>query len=245
MRVAGKTAFVTSAGAGIGRASALALAREGAKVCATDINPEALASLKAEHPGIETFTLDCMDPAAIAAAPGRTAVPDILVSASGFVHHGTVLDVDDAEFDRSFGLNVKAHFRLIRAFLPGMLKKGGGSIVTIASVAGSIKGAPNRAVYGATKAALIGLAKSVAADFIKQNIRCNAVCPGTIDTPSLRGRIAALGGGADAMQAFLSRQPTGRFGTAEEIAQLVLFLASDESSFITGQTHVIDGGWSL
>jgi 2-keto-3-deoxy-L-fuconate dehydrogenase len=161
------------------------------------------------------------------------------------VHHGTVLDIDDAVFDRAFDLNVRAHVRVIRAFLPGMLAKGGGSIVNIASVVGSIKAAPNRAVYGATKAAVIGLTKAVAVDFLKQGIRCNAICPGTVDTPSLGQRIRAFGDEEAGRKAFLARQPTGRFGRPEEIAALAVYLASDEAEFVTGQTHVIDGGWAL
>jgi 2-keto-3-deoxy-L-fuconate dehydrogenase len=245
MRLKGKTAFVTSAGAGIGRATALAMAREGARVRATDIDTGALASLAAEAAGIETALLDCTDAAAIAAAPGAREAPDILVNCSGWVHHGTVLDIDDAVFDRAFDLNVRAHVRVIRAFLPGMLAKGGGSIVNIASVVGSIKAAPNRAVYGATKAAVIGLTKAVAVDFLKQGIRCNAICPGTVDTPSLGERIRAFGDAEAGRRAFLARQPTGRFGRPEEIAALAVYLASDEAEFVTGQAHVIDGGWAL
>jgi 2-keto-3-deoxy-L-fuconate dehydrogenase len=245
MRLKGKTAFVTSAGAGIGRATALAMAREGARVRATDIDAAALASLAAEGEGIETALLDCTDAAAIAAAPGGREAPDILVNCSGWVHHGTVLDIDDAVFDRAFDLNVRAHVRVIRAFLPGMLAKGGGSIVNIASVVGSIKAAPNRAVYGATKAAVIGLTKAVAVDFLKQGIRCNAICPGTVDTPSLGQRIRAFGDEEAGRKAFMARQPTGRFGRPEEIAALAVYLASDEAEFVTGQTHVIDGGWAL
>ena len=243
--LSGKTAFITSAGAGIGRASALALAGAGAKVQATDIDAEALARLAADMPGIDTAPLDCTDGRAITAMAQSRAAPDILVNCSGWVHHGTVLDIDDAVYDRAFDLNVRAHVRIIRAFLPGMIAKGGGSIVNIASAAGAYKGAPNRAVYGATKAAIIGLTKAVAADFIKDGIRCNAVCPGTVDTPSLRGRIRAFGDEEEGMRAFMARQPSGRFGTAEEIAAMVLYLASDEASFVTGQGHIIDGGWTL
>lgn len=242
--LSGKSAFVTAAGAGIGRASALALARAGARVTATDIDTEALASLAAEGDGIETDRLDCTDGAALAALAGREA-PDILVSASGWVHHGTLLDVDDAVFERAFTLNVQAHVRLMRALLPGMIARGGGSIVVIASVASSIKGAPNRCVYGATKAALIGLTKSVATDFIRQGIRCNAVCPGSVDTPSLRQRMRDTGDYAGALQGFIDRAPMGRMARADEVASLVVHLASDAAAFITGQTHVIDGGWSL
>lgn len=244
MTLDGKTAFVTAAGAGIGRAAALALARAGARVFATDVDDAALAALAADAPGIETFRLDCTDAAAIARAPERVGAPRILVNCSGWVHHGTILDVDDATFDRSFELNVKAHVRVLRAFLPGMIANGGGAIINIASVVGSIRGAPNRAVYGATKAAVIGLTKSVAVDFVRDGIRCNAVCPGTVDTPSLRERIRALGDEAAALKAFMARQPIGRFASPAEVGALVLYLASDEAAFVTGQTHVIDGGWT-
>ena len=241
----GKTAFVTAAGHGIGRASALALAGAGARVTATDIDTAALETLAAEGDGrIDTAILDCTDAAALAACADRPA-PDVLVSASGWVHHGTLLDTDDAVYDRAFTLNVQAHFRLIRAMLPGMIANGGGSIVTIASVVGSIKGAPNRCVYGATKAAVIGLTKSVATDFIKQGIRANAVCPGSVETPSLRQRMHDSGDYETARQAFIDRTPLGRMSSPEEIGALVLYLASDAASFVTGQTHVIDGGWTL
>lgn len=243
--LSGKTAFITSAGAGIGRASALALAGAGAQVHGTDINAEALETLAAAHANIATSVLDVTDGAAITATAQGRAAPDILVNCSGYVHHGTVLDIDDDVYDLSFNLNVRAHIRIIRTFLPGMVAKGGGSIVNISSAAGAYKGAPNRAVYGATKAALIGLTKAVAVDFIKDGIRCNAVCPGTIDTPSLRGRISATGDEEEGMKTFMARQPSGRFGTAEEIAGLVLYLASDEAAFVTGQGHIIDGGWTL
>ncbi len=244
-RLAGKTAFVTSAGAGIGRASAIAMAKEGAKVYATDIDEAALESLAKEVPGIETFALDALDPSAIEAAAGRVPSPDILFNCSGFVHHGTILDADDNDFDFSFNLNVKAHFRVIRAFLPGMLKNGRGSVINMASVAGSIKGAPNRAVYGATKGAVIGLTKAVAADYITQGIRCNCICPGTVETPSLDDRIRAQGDYDKTRQAFVDRQPMGRLATADEIAALVVYLGSDDTQFTTGTTQIIDGGWSL
>jgi 2-keto-3-deoxy-L-fuconate dehydrogenase len=243
--LSGKTALVTAAGAGIGRASALALAEAGAAVTATDVDMDALATLGHEAGGIETRRLDCTDGEAIAALAGDITAPDILVNCSGWVHHGTILDVDDAVYDRAFDLNVRAHVLTIRAFLPGMIARGGGSIVNISSAAGVYKGAPNRAVYGATKAALIGLTKAVAADFIKDGIRCNAVCPGTIDTPSLRERIRAFGDEEEGRRAFMARQPSGRFGTADEIGALVLYLASDEAAFVTGQAHIIDGGWTL
>lgn len=245
MRLRNKTVFATAAGAGIGRAAVLAMAREGARVFATDIDQSALEHLAGESSGIETFVMDARDPEAIATAVRRVDTPDALLNCTGFVHHGTIVDASDADFDFSFDLNVRAQFRVIRAFLPGMLEHGGGSIINMASVASSIKGTVNRCVYSATKGAVIGLTKSVAADFIGQGIRCNAVCPGSVDTPSLRGRMRAQGDYDAARAAFIARAPMGRMASAEEIAELVVYLASDASSFITGQTHVIDGGWSL
>lgn len=244
-RLAGKTAFVTSAGAGIGRASAIAMAGEGARVIATDIDEPALETLAKEQPGIDTFRLDALDGDAISNAVDRVDAPDILLNCSGFVHAGTILDVTDDDFDYSFDLNVKAHTRVIRAFLPGMIDNGGGSIINMASVASSIKGAPNRCVYNATKGAVIGLTKSVAADFITQGIRCNAICPGSVETPSMEARMRALGDYEEARKAFIARAPMGRMAEASEIASLVVYLAGDESAFVTGTTHVIDGGWSL
>lgn len=247
-RLAGKLALVTAAGQGIGRATAEAFVREGARVIATDINPDALAELSA-LPGCTARRLDVTDDAAVRALAAETGALDILFNGAGFVHHGTILDCDDAAFDFSMNLNVRAMYRVMRAFLPAMLEQGRGSIVNMASVAGSIKGAPNRFVYGATKAAVIGMTKAVAADFIGRGIRCNAICPGTVESPSLRQRIADLARASGRTPAqveadFIVRQPMGRIGQAAEIAALAVYLASDESAFTTGTAQVIDGGWS-
>ncbi len=252
-RLLGKTAFVTAAGQGIGRATALAFVREGAHVIATDINAQALQSLR-DACGCDTRVLDVTNAAAIEALAQELTqagkpVANVLFNAAGYVHAGNVLECTEADWDAAFQLNVRSQFRTIRAFLPGMLAAGGGSIINVASVAGSIKGAPNRFVYGTTKAAVIGLTKAVAADFITKGIRCNAICPGTVESPSLRDRIAAQAAAsgqtlAQVEAAFIARQPMGRLGTVEEIAALAVYLASDESSFTTGTAQVIDGGWS-
>ena len=245
-RLQGKTAFLTAAGQGIGRACAVALAREGAWVTATDVNKDLLTKLAKDAPGIETFVLDVRDTAAVQTAAARVNAPNVLLNCAGYVHTGTAIDTDEAAWDLSFDLNVKSMWRTLKAFLPGMIANGGGSVINIASAAGSIKGAPKRYAYGATKAAVIGLTKSVAADFIKQGIRCNAICPGTVDTPSLNERIQTMPGGADEnRRMFEARQPIGRFAQPEEVAHLAVWLASDESGFVTGGTHVIDGGWTL
>jgi 2-keto-3-deoxy-L-fuconate dehydrogenase len=247
-RLQGKAAFVTAAGQGIGRAVAEAFAREGAQVIATDLNPTLLDGL-AGTAGIRTEKLDAMDAAAITAAAERHGGVNVLFNGAGYVHAGSVLECSEADWDFAFNLNVRSQFRLIKAFLPGMLAQGGGSIINVASVAGSIKGAPNRFVYGATKAAVIGMTKAVAADFITKGVRCNAICPGTVESPSLRDRISAQaqasGQTVEQIEAlFISRQPMGRLGRVSEIASLAVYLASDESGFTTGTAQVIDGGWS-
>ena len=243
-RLKGKTALVTAAAQGIGRASAVAMAREGAKVYATDIKQELLDSLSNEVPGLEAFVLDVLEPEHIAAAVARTGTPDILFNCSGFVHHGTILETDEKAWDFSFDLNVKAHYRMMKAVLPGMLERANGTIINMSSAASSIKGVPNRFVYAATKAAVIGMTKAIAADFTAKGIRVNAICPGTVETPSLRERMMARGDYEKARAAFIARQPMGRMAQPEEIAALVVYLASDEAAFVTGQTFIIDGGWS-
>jgi 2-keto-3-deoxy-L-fuconate dehydrogenase len=241
-RLQGKTALVTAAGQGIGRASALAMAREGARVIATDVNEATLATLAAE--GLETRVLNVRDAAAVAATFAEIGTPDILFNCAGFVASGTILDCDEEAWAFSVDLNMTAMYRMCRAVLPGMIERGGGSIINMASVVGSIIAAPNRFVYGATKAGVIGLTKAIAADFITKGIRCNAICPGTVDTPSLHDRMRAMGDYEAARKSFLARQPMGKIAGPEEIAPLVVYLASDESSFTTGVAHVIDGGWS-
>ncbi len=246
-RLAGKTAFITAAGQGIGRATALAFAEAGAQVIATDLNAGALAEIAG--PRIRVATLDATDAAAIAAAGAEFGAVDILFNCAGFVHQGSVLEASEADWEFAFTLNVRAMFRTIRAFLPGMLERGGGAIINMSSAAGSIKGAPGRCIYGTSKAAVIGLTKSVAADYVTRGIRCNAICPGTIQTPSLNERIAANAAAAGSLEAaraaFIARQAMGRLGAPEEIAGLALYLASDEARFVTGQAMVIDGGWTL
>jgi 2-keto-3-deoxy-L-fuconate dehydrogenase len=248
-RLAGKTALVTAAAQGIGRATAEAFAREGASVIATDINEQALASL-GRVPGITAKRLDVTDALAVTALTAEIGVVNVLFNGAGYVHAGTVLDCDETAWDFSFDLNVRSMYRLIRATLPGMLAQGQGSIINMSSAASSIKGVPNRFVYTATKAAVIGMTKSIAADFIARGIRCNAICPGTVESPSLRERIAAQAQAtgkslAEVEAAFIGRQPMGRLGRTDEIALLAVYLASDESAFMTGTAQIIDGGWSI
>ncbi len=246
-RLTGKTAFITAAAQGIGRATALAYAAEGARVVATDLNEAKLAEIAGD--AITVHRLDATQAPDIARVAAAAGPVDVLFNCAGFVHQGTILDATDAEWDFAFALNVRSMFHTIRAFLPGMVEAGRGSIINMSSAASSIKGAPNRFAYGTTKAAVIGLTKSVAADFVKQGIRCNAICPGTVQTPSLDDRIAANAAAAGSLEAartgFIARQAMGRLGTPEEIAALAVYLGSDETQFITGQTVVIDGGWTL
>ena len=240
-RLQGKRALITAAGQGIGRASALMMAREGAQVLATDVNAAALAELAAE--GIATQVLNVRDPGAIAAAAALGPF-DVLFNCAGFVAAGSILDCDEDQWAFSLDLNMTAMYRMCKAFLPGMIANGGGSIINMASVASSVIAAPNRFVYGATKAGVIGLTKSIAVDFIAKGIRCNAICPGTVESPSLEQRLRDTGDYEAAKAAFIARQPIGRIGKAEEIAALVTYLASDESTYTTGVAHVIDGGWA-
>jgi 2-keto-3-deoxy-L-fuconate dehydrogenase len=244
-RLAGKVTLLTAAGQGIGKATALAFAKEGAVVWATDINQNALQELAGENPAIHTQILDVRDEKAIQEIVAKIGTIDVLFNCAGYVHHGTILDCSEKDWDFSFDINVKSMYRTCRAVLPGMLRAGKGNIVNVASGASSIKAAPNRFVYASTKAAVIGLSKAIALDYIRQGIRCNAICPGTVHSPSLEERMSAQGDFEKAQAAFVARQPMGRLGKPEEIAALAVYLASDESSFTTGQTHAIDGGWSL
>ena len=244
MRLTGKMVLVTAAGQGIGRASALALAAEGAQVLATDVNASLLEAY-AGVPNVRTARLDVMDKAAIVQLAADNPGINVLFNCAGFVHNGTILQATDAEWDFAFDLNVRAQFWTIQAVLPGMLAAGAGSIINMASVCGSLKGLPNRFIYGASKAAVIGLTKAVAADYVAKGIRCNAICPGTVDTPSLGDRINAYADPVQARRDFIARQPMGRLAQAEEMAPLVVFLASDEARFVTGQAYANDGGMTI
>lgn len=240
-RLSGKTCLVTAAGQGIGRATAEAWLAEGATVWATDLNETAVASIESAN----ARKLDVTDKDAIAALVSEIGRLDVLFNCAGFVHAGNILECTDDDWDFAFDLNAKAQYRMIRAFLPGMLKRGGGSIINMSSVASSIKGVPNRFAYCASKAAVIGLTKAVAADFVTQGIRCNAICPGTVDSPSLHDRLRATGDYDKAMREFIARQAMGRIGKPEEIAAMAVYLASDDSAFTTGQTLAVDGGWTI
>ena len=245
-RLAGKRAFLTAAGQGIGRETAMAFVREGAEVIATDLSPDLIEQLKTDVPGLSAHVLDARDTDAVHAAAKEAGPVDILFNCAGFVHAGTILETSEKDWDFSFDLNVKSLWRTLNAFLPGMVENGGGSIVNVGSAASTIKAAPNRAVYATTKAAVAALTKSVAVDFVSQGVRCNAICPGTVETPSLGERIKAVGGDYnEARDSFVRRQLMGRLAQPSEIAMLAVYLASDESAFITGGEHLIDGGWSL
>ena len=243
-RLAGKVAFVTAAGQGMGRGAALAFAREGAKVWATDLNAKPLDELEGKE-GIRTRQLDATDESAVAKLAAEFGPVDVLFNCAGIVQNGTILEASVKDWDLGFTVNVKSMFLVAKAFLPAMLKKGGGSIINMASVASSMKGIPNRFVYGSSKAAVIGLTKSIAADFVRQGIRCNAIAPGTVDTPSLQGRINAYADPVQARKDFIARQPMGRLGTVDDLMGILVFLASDESLFATGNVYSVDGGMTI
>ena len=243
-RLKGKRAFITAAGQGMGRAAAIAFAADGANVWATDVNAEALRSLEGT-PGVTTRVLDVTDGAAVERVAKEVGSVGILFNCAGFVHHGTILECSERDWDFSFDLNVKSMYRVTRAFLPGMLAQQKGSIINMASIASSLRGLPNRLAYGTTKAAVLGFTKAIAADFVKQGIRCNAVCPGTVDTPSLQGRINAFADPVQARKDFIARQPMGRLATVDDITPLLIYLASDESSFATGVAFSVDGGMTI
>jgi 2-keto-3-deoxy-L-fuconate dehydrogenase len=243
-RLAGKTAFITAAAQGMGQAAALAFAREGARVWATDVNAQQLKGMEGKD-GIRTRPLDVTDEAAIARIAQEVGDTDVLFNCAGIVHNGSILDASAKDWEQAFAVNVRSMFLVSRAFLPGMLKKQNGSIINMASVASCIKGLPNRCVYGASKAAVIGLTKSIAADYVRQGVRCNAVAPGTIDTPSLQGRIDSYADPAQARKDFVARQPMGRLGTVDDMVPIFVYLASDESRFATGNVFSIDGGMTI
>ena len=243
-RLEGKTAFITAAGQGMGRAAAIAFARQGARVWASDMNAKSVGELEGKD-GIKARQLDVTDEAAIAKLAREVGEIDVLFNCAGIVHHGSILDASVKDWDQAFAVNVKSMFLVSKAFIPGMLKKGRGSIINMASVASSLKGLPNRFVYGASKAAVIGLTKAIAADYVAKGIRCNAICPGTVDTPSLQGRINAFADPVQARKDFVARQPMGRLGTVDDIMGILIFLASDESLFATGNAYSIDGGMTI
>lgn len=245
MRLEGKTIVTTAAGAGIGRASAIAMAREGAIVYATDIDEAALESLSAVSDNLICSMLDVTDPQGITALAETVPTPDVLFNCAGFVHDGTIFKADDAAWDRTFAINVRGTARMIEAFLPGMIENGGGSIINMASVVSAITGAANRCIYGASKGAVLGLTKSIAADYVQDKIRCNAVCPGSVMTPSFKARMEAGGNYEEAYEKMLDRQPTREMAMPEDIAPIVVYLASDESKVATGQFFVVDGGWTI
>lgn len=244
LRLKDKRVLITAAGQGIGRASALGMAAEGAQVYATDIDADLVNRLTEEADAITALPLDVTDDSAIQGVLERVGTVDVLFNCAGFVHHGSILESTEEDWDQAFSLNVKSMWRMIRAFLPGMLTAGGGSIINMSSLASSVKGVPARCVYGASKAAVIGLTKSVAAEYVTQGVRCNAICPGTVQSPSLEQRLKDTGDYEQARAQFIARQPMQRLGTAEEIAALAIYLGSDESAYTTGQAHVIDGGWA-
>lgn len=243
-RLKGKRAFITAAGQGMGRAAAIAFSREGASVWATDLDADALRSLEGT-PGVTTRVLDVTGSEAVGRVAREAGAIDVLFNCAGIVHHGSILECSEQDWDRSFDVNIKSMYRVTRAFLPGMLERGKGSIINMASVASSVRGLPNRLAYGTTKAAVIGFTKAIAADCVARGVRCNAVCPGTVDTPSLQGRINAFADPVQARKDFVARQPMGRLAKAEEIAPIVVFLASDESAFATGNVYSIDGGMTI
>ena len=244
-RLENKKILITAAGQGIGKATAIAFHNEGAKVFATDINEKTLKTLKQEYPNIDTYKLDSTNKAAVEEYCSQLTTIDVLFNAVGFVHHGTILDCDEKDWDFSFDVNIKSMYFMTKSILPIMIKQNKGSIINISSIASSLKGLPNRFVYGTTKAAIIGFTKSIASDFLNNNIRCNAIAPGTVHTPSWEGRVQTAANPEQAKKDFIARQPMGRLGTAEEIATLAIYLASDESDFVTGITHSIDGGMSI
>ena len=244
-RLSNKNIIVTAAGQGIGKATAIAFFKEGANVTATDLNEKTLKDLNKEYPKIKVYTLDSTDSSAVKTFSKTIDKADVLFNAVGFVHHGTILDCEEKDWDFSFNVNIKSMYFMIKSIIPKMIEANHGCIINIASVCSSIKGVPNRFVYGASKAAIIGLTKSIAADFVKQNIRCNAIAPGTVHTPSWEGRVSASKDPVQAKKDFIARQPMGRLGTPEEIAALAVYLASDESSFATGNTFSVDGGMTI